>query len=132
MITHLARILSFIQMPFSFPHTATANEQILLRWMHFFFGTIWIGLLYFFNLVGTPTMKKLEPAVRAKIFPTLMSRAMWWFRWSALITVLSGLRYFWMLLSADARNAGNIALAWHWMLMWLAVSLPDAAHGNPR
>src|SRR5271170_3016323 len=120
-ITHLAPGLSALGMPFSFPQGAVANEQILLRWMHFFFGIIWIGLLYFFNLVGTPTMKGLEPAVRARVFPALMSQAMWWFRWSALVTVISGLRYFWMLLAADARNAGNPALAWQWMSLWLAV-----------
>jgi uncharacterized membrane protein len=107
----------------SFPQGALINEQIVLRWLHLFFGVIWIGLLYFFNLVGTPTMKGLDPAVRAKIFPALMSRAMWWFRWSALITVLSGGRYYWQMLSADARNAGNPALAWHWMVSWLAVWL---------
>jgi len=122
-ITHLAPGLSALGMPFSFPQGAVANEQILLRWMHFFFGIIWIGLLYFFNLVGTPTMKGLEPAVRARVFPALMSQAMWWFRWSALVTVISGLRYFWMLLAADARNAGNPALAWQWMSLWLAVWL---------
>jgi hypothetical protein len=107
----------------SFPQGAAATEQIALRWMHFVAGIIWIGLLYFFNLVGTPTLKELEAPVRAKIFPALMSRAMWWFRWSALITVIAGLRYFWMILSADAHNAGDSALAWHWMGWWLLVWL---------
>ena len=41
----------------SFPQGAVATEQIALRWMHFVAGIIWIGLLYFFNLVGTPTLK---------------------------------------------------------------------------
>ena len=106
---------------FSFPQGAVANEQIALRWVHIVAGIIWIGLLYFFNLVGTPTMKELDVPVRGKVFPLLMSRAMWWFRWSALVTVLMGLRYFWMILAADARNAGNPALAWHWMGWWLLV-----------
>ncbi|HXA78791.1 MAG TPA: hypothetical protein VNV41_16775 [Candidatus Acidoferrales bacterium] len=107
----------------SFPQGAVATEQIALRWMHFVAGIIWIGLLYFFNLVGTPTLKGLEPPVRAKIFPALMTRAMLWFRWSALITVVAGLRYFWMILAADAHNAGNPALAWRWMGEWLLVWL---------
>jgi uncharacterized membrane protein len=122
-VVHLAPFFSALQIPFSFPQGALATEQIVLRWTHFFFGIVWIGLLYFFNLVGTPTMKGLEPAVRAKVFPALMSRAMWWFRWSALITVISGLRYFWMMLAADARNAGNPALALYWLLSWLGVWL---------
>src|ERR1700730_2587989 len=85
---------------FSFPQNAIATEQIMLRWIHFFFGIIWIGLLYFFNLVGFPTMKQLEASVRSKLYPVLMSRAMGWFRWSALVTVLAGMRYFWMILAA--------------------------------
>src|SRR5215472_12581495 len=84
---------------------------------------IWIGLLYFFNLVGTKTMKGLEPSARAKVFPPLMSRAMWWFRWSALLTVLAGLRYFWLILAADAQNAGDPSLTGRWFGEWLLVWL---------
>ncbi len=53
---------------FRFPQGA-ATEQIVLRWVHFVAGIIWIGLLYFFNLVGFPTMKALEASVRGKVFP---------------------------------------------------------------
>jgi uncharacterized membrane protein len=108
---------------FSFPQGAVANEQIALRWIHFVSGIIWIGLLYFFNLVGFPTMKQLDATVRGKVFPVLMSRAMWWFRWSALVTVVAGLRYFWMILAADAQNAGNSRLALRWFGEWLLVWL---------
>ena len=107
----------------SFPQGGLANEQMLLRWIHIVSGIIWIGLLYFFNLVGTPTLKQLEPPVRGKVFLPMMTRGMWWFRWSALVTVLAGLRYFWQILSADARNAGDPALAWRWMGGWLLVWL---------
>src|SRR6267378_3205655 len=74
---------------FSFLADAAANELMALRWLHFIFGIIWIGLLYFFNLVLTPSMKALEPGVRVKVYPVLMSRAMGWFRWSALVTVMA-------------------------------------------
>jgi uncharacterized membrane protein len=100
-----------------------AIELIMLRWLHFIFGIIWIGLLYFFNLVGFPTMKQLEAPVRAKLYPVLMSRAMSWFRWSALITVLVGLRYYFTILSAAAHNSGNPSLALHWFGWWLLVWL---------
>jgi uncharacterized membrane protein len=109
--------------PFSLRQDALGSEQILLRWIHFVAGIIWVGLLYFFNLVGVPTMKQLESSVRAKIYPVLMSRAMWWFRWSALVTVLAGLRYFSEILAVDAQNAGNPALAWRWLGGWLVVWL---------
>jgi len=106
---------------FSFPHDPLTNEQMALRWIHFVSGFIWLGLLYFFNLVGFPTMKQLDASVRGKVFPVLMTRAMWWFRWSALVTVLAGLRYYWQILAGDALVAGNPALAWHWMGEWLLV-----------
>jgi len=106
---------------FTFPENAIATEMFALRWLHFIFGIIWIGLLYFFNLVGTPTMTRLEPTVRVKVYPLLMSRAMLWFRWSALITVVVGVRYFFHLLSVDARNAGDPSLMMRWFWRWLLV-----------
>jgi uncharacterized membrane protein len=106
---------------FRFLQDAAANEQMMLRWLHFIFGIIWIGLLYFFNLVGTPTMQRLDAAVRVKVYPVLMSRAMAWFRWSALITVLVGMRYFFRLLAVDAHNAGNPSSALRWFGWWVLV-----------
>jgi uncharacterized membrane protein len=106
---------------FAFLPGAAVNEMMALRWLHFIFGTIWIGLLYFFNLVGTPTMKQLDAPVRAKVYPVLMSRAMAWFRWSALITVLVGMRYFLILLSTEARNSGDRSLVFRSFGWWLAV-----------
>jgi uncharacterized membrane protein len=99
----------------------TVNELMMLRWLHFIFGIIWIGLLYFFNFVGTPTMKALEPGVRVKVYPVLMARAMAWFRWSALVTVLVGMRYFFSMLVTDARNSGDSGLALRWFGWWVLV-----------
>src|SRR5437868_3563686 len=102
---------------------AAANELIVLRWLHFISGITWIGLLYFFNLVGTPAMRVLEPSVRKTVYPELMSRAMTWFRWSALVTVAVGMRYFVRLLTVDAQNAGNPALTWRWFAWWFLIWL---------
>jgi len=104
---------------FSFP--AGANEMIALRWLHIVFGIIWIGLLYFFNLVLTPAMKQCDPKVRSKIYPDLMSPAMGWFRSSAFVTVLVGLRYFTIHLASDARLAGDGTLIAKWLGWWLLV-----------
>ena len=106
---------------FSFLENPLANEMLALRWLHLIFGIIWIGLLYFFNLVLTPAMKQVEPAARVKIYPALMSKAMGWFRSSALVTVLVGLRYFQLHLFADARAAGDHSLAIKWLGWWLLV-----------
>jgi uncharacterized membrane protein len=106
---------------FSFVENPLANEMQALRWLHLIFGIIWIGLLYFFNLVLTPAMKQVEPAARVKIYPALMSKAMGWFRSSALVTVLVGIRYFQLHLFADARAAGDHSLARKWLGWWLLV-----------
>lgn len=103
-----------------FPDSAAVNGLMIARWIHFLAGIIWIGLLYFFNLVGMPVMQQLEPGVRVKVMPPLMARAMWWFRWSALITVLAGLAYWGNIVSADAENAGASSghAVWTFFLIW--------------
>ncbi len=100
--------------------SSAATAQILLRWIHFLAGITWIGLLYFFNLVGNPVMKRMDAATRAKVAPPLLSRALWWFRWSALVTVLAGIAYWMMIVGADARNAQaspGVAI-WSFFLIW--------------
>ena len=106
---------------FKFPEDPSTNELMAIRWLHFIFGIIWIGLLYFFNLVWTPALKKLEPAVRSKAYLEVMARAMAWFRWSAVVTVFVGLRYFFQILSTDAHNAGKPSLALQWFGWWVLV-----------
>ena len=119
----LALIFQAFEPHISFPQGAAANEEIALRWLHFVSGIIWIGTLYFLNLVGTPTMKQLDAPVRGKVFPALMTRAMWWLRWSSLVTIIAGIRYYWLILSADAHNAGDPSLAFRWMGEWVLVWL---------
>jgi uncharacterized membrane protein len=64
--------------------------QAVFRWMHTFFGILWIGLLYYFNFVQIRKMPdvpaELKPAVSKYIAP----EALFWFRWSALATVVMG------------------------------------------
>ncbi len=106
---------------FALLDTALANEMMALRWLHLIFGIIWIGLLYFFNLVLTPAMKNCDPKLRIKIYPELMPGAMGWFRSSALVTVIVGLRYFTIHLAADAKLAGDRSLIGKWFGWWLLV-----------
>src|SRR5437867_13292692 len=65
----------------------------LLRWIHFLSGVAWIGLLYYFNLVQVPFFAETEAPVRVGAQQKLLPRALWWFRWAAMITFLSGLLY---------------------------------------
>src|SRR6202158_743540 len=69
---------------------------LLLRWLHFLFGITWIGLLYYFNLVQTPFFGETDPAVRSDLIQKLVPRALWWFRWGAMGTVIFGLLYLLM------------------------------------
>ena len=63
----------------------------LLRWIHFLSGITWIGILYYFNFVQTPFFATAEAPVRSgMIVGGLVSRALWWFRWGAMFTFLSG------------------------------------------
>lgn len=66
----------------------------LLRWIHFFAGVIWIGMLYYFNFVQTPFFAEAEPGVRSAAIQKLVPRALWWFRWGAMFTFLAGLLMF--------------------------------------
>ncbi len=87
-----------------FPQDFNTNLLMLLRWIHFLAGVTWLGLLYFFNLVNVPLMKELDAATKGKVMPSLMSRALWWFRMSAALTVLAGLVYWGKIVAADAHN----------------------------
>ena len=70
------------------PEDFNTNFLMAVRWIHFLAGVTWLGLLYFFNLVNVPFMKELDASTRGKVMPSLMTRALWWFRMSAALTVL--------------------------------------------
>jgi uncharacterized membrane protein len=69
----------------------TSEVLIGLRWVHFVAGITWIGLMYWFSLVNVPLLRVLDPAVTAQLTPPLLRRALAWFRWSSLVTVVVGL-----------------------------------------
>jgi uncharacterized membrane protein len=101
-----------------FPVGGGEPEQIILRWVHIVAGIGWIGLLYFFNLVNFPAMRELDAATRARVYAPVMRRAMWWFRWSAVVTWLAGFRYFMILAQTDATAIGAPSLAAKWLGWW--------------
>src|SRR5262245_34038815 len=65
--------------------------EAIFRWMHVFVGIIWIGHLYFFNWVNGPFQAKLDGPTRKAVVPELMPRALFWFRWGAAWTWITGL-----------------------------------------
>lgn len=112
------------------PRDATTNFLMLLRWIHFLAGITWIGLLYFFNLINVPFLNTLDAPTKTKVFPTLMSRAMLWFRNASVLTVLAGLIYWGQIVSSDAKNAGatsGVAMGSFfaiWTITWALMYLP--------
>jgi uncharacterized membrane protein len=105
---HLPVSLAMFQDLFHMPNSESFL-RILLRWFHFVAGITWIGLLYFFNLVNVPVQKGLDPETKKKVNPDLLGRALWYFRWGALVTVLVGFTYFAMyILTPDVKNANAL------------------------
>jgi len=124
---HLPVSLAIFQELFHAPDKV-ALARIGLRWIHFVAGITWIGLLYFFNLVNVPFQKGLDADTKKKVNPDLLGRALWYFRWGALVTVLAGLGYYAMyILRADVINAkalGHRAFSgWIVLLVWLLISI---------
>ncbi len=71
--------------------TTTTGYEMLLRWGHLLAGVTWIGLLYYFNLVQGEYFKEADGAAKSDAIQKLVPRALWWFRWGAMLTLLTGL-----------------------------------------
>jgi uncharacterized membrane protein len=65
--------------------------QAVFRWMHVSFGILWIGLLYYFNFVQIRKMPDIPAELKPAVSKYIAPEALFWFRWSALFTVLAGL-----------------------------------------
>jgi uncharacterized membrane protein len=74
--------------------TTKLGLEMLLRWGHFLGGITWIGLLYYFNLVQTEYFKEASGDAKSDAIQKLVPRALWWFRWGAMFTLITGLGIF--------------------------------------
>jgi len=68
-----------------------AGGEMLSRWGHYLSGVTWIGLLYYFNFVQVPSFAQFEAAPRTEAIQKLVPRALWWFRFGAMFTLLTGI-----------------------------------------
>jgi uncharacterized membrane protein len=64
--------------------------QALFRWMHVFFGILWIGLLYYFNFVQIRVMPQIPAELKPAVSKYIAPEALFWFRWAALATWVMG------------------------------------------
>lgn len=123
LITNRATIWAFSaflwKLDVMFSGGPAAFEQISLRWIHIVSAIIWLGFLFFFVLVVSPALKALDPPTRAKVFPALAGRGLWWLRWSSVAAWLAGFRYFMILAKTDAVNAGRPSAWVGWIGIWL-------------
>lgn len=96
----------------------------LFRWIHFFAGVIWIGMLYYFNFVQTEFFKETDAGTKAAAISKLVPRALWWFRYGALFTFLSGLALAGFMGSAVnfytliAMLLGTLMFLNVWLIIW--------------
>lgn len=99
----------------SWPQDFPTNFQFLLRWLHFLGGITWIGMLYFFNLVNVQFQKEIDAPTKLKINPPLLSRALFWFRWGAVVTWVTGFLYYFLIANTEIpghRVLGIFVIGW--------------------
>lgn len=89
--------------------------MMILRWIHFFAGVAWIGHLYYFNFVQGAFFNEIEAPVKNVAFSKLVPKALWWFRYGALFTFLSGLG---MLAIQGAELKGDFFLTPYGLYIW--------------
>ena len=99
----------------------------LFRWLHVMSGVMWIGLLWYFNFVQTPSMPKIPDEQKPAIGKVIAPAALFWFRWGAMATIVTGLILGLMngyLLSALMLTKGVHAIGigmWLGIIMWFNV-----------
>jgi uncharacterized membrane protein len=97
------------------------GDLFIVRWLHVMAGVMWIGLLWYFNFVQTPSMPKIPDEQKPAVSKVIAPSALFWFRWSALATVVLGLLLAYMnhyLVQALMLNKGVHAIG---IGMWLGL-----------
>jgi uncharacterized membrane protein len=77
-------------------HVDALTLPPIFRWLHVFFGITWIGLLYYFNFVQIPTMPTIPAELKPGVSKYIAPNALFYFRWGAAFTVLTGLILAWL------------------------------------
>ena len=88
----LSVVLALIMVGGYYMHRGSddAFYQAVFRWMHTFFGILWIGLLYYFNFVQIRVMPQIPAELKPAVSKYIAPEALFWFRWSALATWVMG------------------------------------------
>ena len=100
--------------------------SVLIRFAHIMFGIVWLGHLYFFNLVNVPFQADLDKELKPKVNPKLLLRAFWWFRWGAMYTLVFGLALFfykYMYQGLFFNPEGGVAVRSGWIMFGMLLAL---------
>ena len=98
--------------------------DFLARWGHILFGIAWIGLLYYFNFVQGGYMNAATNEAKVDAFTKLVPSALWWFRWAAAFTFLTGIILLYYIMTALSTGIvlgvvmGTIMAANVWFVIW--------------
>ncbi len=91
---HLVLVIGLvlaIALMLAFAPSVAIDLNSILRWLHLFFGVVWIGLLYYLNFVQVPTMPAIPAEQKGAITGHIAPKVLFFFRYGALLTVLTGL-----------------------------------------
>ena len=117
--------------------------DVLFRALHVLFGITWIGLLYYFNFVQTEYFKVSEPSAKSDVVQKLVPNALWYFRYAALFTFITGL-YLVHYLSIAINISiilgavmGTVMFLNVWLIIWpnqkkVIARSPDAADAGAK
>lgn len=118
--------------------------DFLFRWAHVLFGVAWIGLLYYFNFIQGEYFKEATADAKSDATKKLAPRALWWFRWAAMLTFLTGL-YLLASLGAGINQyitlgalMGILMFLNVWLIIWpnqkvvCGIAEGDAATAGPK
>ena len=89
-------VLALVMMGVFHVDAGDLTWQLVFRWLHVFFGITWIGLLYYFNFVQIPVMPTVPAELKPGVSKYIAPKALFFFRWGAAMTVLTGLILAWL------------------------------------
>ena len=79
----------------------------VVKWLHIIAGITWIGLLYFFNFINGHVAAKMEGDTKKQVIPELMPRTLFWFRWGAAWTWITGIVLLYVIFWAGSLSIGE-------------------------
>ena len=111
------------------------------KWLHIIAGIMWIGLLYFFNFINGHVVATMDADSKKKVVPELMPRALYWFRWGAAWTWVTGVVLLYVVFwrgslsmgESEGMMSSDVNMYTHMMILltFLAVFIYDFLYRSP-